>query len=410
MKTSSKILNDPIYGFIRIPHGIIFELIEHPYFQRLRRITQLGLSYLVYPGAYHTRFQHAIGATHLMIKAVQQLRSKGHEISEKEEVAVSIAILLHDIGHGAFSHALEHSIAHEISHEDLSLLFMEKLNKEFNGHLTMAIHIFKNKYPKRFLHQLVSSQLDMDRMDYLKRDSFYSGVQEGIIGSDRIIHMLNVVEDQLVVESKGIYSIEKFLIARRLMYWQVYLHKTVLSAENMLIKLLKRAKELSQSGEELFGSSALKLFLKNNFTLNDFRKNEEVFQSFTRLDDQDVLAAIKEWQFHEDKILATLSNKIIQRKLLKIEVTDQAVSKARLLKMKNRVANYYNIDITQTDYLAFEDSISNNAYTAHKSNINILYKDGSLKDIADASDQLNISALSKPVKKHFFCYPKECKL
>ena len=409
MKTSSKILNDPIYGFIRIPHGIIFELIEHPYFQRLRRITQLGLSYLVYPGAYHTRFQHAIGATHLMSKAVQQLRSKGHEITEEEYLAVSIAILLHDIGHGAFSHALEHSIAHEISHEDLSLLFMEKLNKDFNGQLTTAIQIFKNEYPKRFLHQLVSSQLDMDRMDYLKRDSFYSGVQEGIIGSDRIIHMLNVVEDQLVVESKGIYSIEKFLIARRLMYWQVYLHKTVMSAENMLIKVLKRAKDLSQSGEELFGSSALKLFLKNNFTLDDFRKNEEVFQSFTRLDDQDVLAAIKEWQFHEDKILATLSNKIIQRKLLKIEVTDEAVSEARLLEIKNRVANYYNIDITKTDYLAFEDSISNNAYTSNKSNINILYKDGSLKDIADASDQLNISALSKPVKKHFFCYPKECK-
>ena len=410
MKTSSKILNDPIYGFIRIPHGIIFELIEHPYFQRLRRITQLGLSYLVYPGAYHTRFQHAIGATYLMSKAVQQLRSKGHEITEEEDEAVSIAILLHDIGHGAFSHALEHSIAHEISHEDLSLLFMEKLNKELNGQLTTAIQIFKNEYHKRFLHQLVSSQLDMDRMDYLKRDSFYSGVQEGIIGSDRIIHMLNVVNDQLVVESKGIYSIEKFLIARRLMYWQVYLHKTVLSAENMLIKVLKRAKELSQSGNELFGSSALKLFLKNNFTLDDFRKKEEVFQAFTRLDDQDVLAAIKEWQFHEDKILATLSNKIIQRKLLKIKVTDEAVSEAILLEMKNRVANYYDIDITQTEYLAFNDSISNNAYNAHKSNINILYKDGSLKDIADASDQLNISALSKPVKKHFFCYPKECKI
>ena len=410
MKLSSKIFNDPIYGFIRIPHGIIFELIEHPYFQRLRRITQLGLSYLVYPGAYHTRFQHAIGATYLISKAVQQLRNKGHKITEKEDVAVSIAILLHDIGHGAFSHALEHSIAHEISHEDLSLLFMEKLNNDFNGQLTTAIKIFKNEYPKRFLHQLVSSQLDMDRMDYLKRDSFYSGVQEGIIGSDRIIHMLNVVKDELVVESKGIYSIEKFLIARRLMYWQVYLHKTVLSAENMLIKVLKRAKELSQSGEELFGSSALKLFLKNNFTLDDFRLNEEVFKSFTRLDDQDVLGAIKEWQFHEDKILATLSNKIINRKLLKIEVTDKAVSKTRLTKMKKQVADYFNIDISQTHYLAFEDSISNNAYTSHKSNINILYKDGSLKDIVDASDQLNISALSKPVKKHFFCYPEECKL
>ena len=409
MKLSSKILNDPIYGFIRIPHGIIFELIEHPYFQRLRRITQLGLSYLVYPGAYHTRFQHAIGATHLMNKAVQQLRSKGHKITEEEEVAVSIAILLHDIGHGAFSHALEHSIAHEISHEDLSLLFMEKLNEEFNGQLTTAIQIFKNEYRKCFLHQLVSSQLDMDRMDYLKRDSFYSGVQEGIIGSDRIIHMLNVVDDELVVESKGIYSIEKFLIARRIMYWQVYLHKTVLSAENMLIKVLKRAKELSQLGEKLFGSSALNFF-KNNFTLNDFRKNEEVFQSFTRLDDQDVLGAIKEWQFHDDKILSTLSNKIINRKLLKIEITDESVSEKILTEMKSRVADYYKIDITETHYLAFEDSISNNAYTSHKSNINILYKDGILKDIADASDQLNISALSKPVKKHFFCYPEECKL
>ena len=410
MKLSSKILNDPIYGFIRIPHGIIFELIEHPYFQRLRRITQLGLSYLVFPGAYHTRFQHAIGATHLMNKAIQQLRSKGHKITVEEEVAVSIAILLHDIGHGAFSHALEHSIAHDISHEDLSLLFMEKLNKDFNGQLTTAIQIFKNEYCKCFLHQLVSSQLDMDRMDYLKRDSFYSGVQEGIIGSDRIIHMLNVVEDELVVESKGIYSIEKFLIARRLMYWQVYLHKTVLSSENMLIKVLKRAKELSQSGEKLFGSSALNFFLKNNFTLDDFRLNEEVFQSFTRLDDQDVLGAIKEWQFHDDIILSTLSNKIINRKLLKIELTDEAVSEKRLIKMKKRVANFYNIDITQTHYLAFENSISNNAYTLHKSNINILYKDGILKDIADASDQLNISALSKPVKKHFFCYPEECKL
>ena len=410
MKTSSKILNDPIYGFIRIPHGIIFELIEHPYFQRLRRITQLGLSYLVYPGAYHTRFQHAIGATHLMNKAVQQLRSKGHEITEEENLAVLIAILLHDIGHGSFSHALEHSIAHEITHEDLSLLFMEKLNKEFNGQLTKAIKIFKNEYHKRFLHQLVSSQLDMDRMDYLIRDSFYSGVQEGVIGSDRIIHMLNVVEDKLVIESKGVYSIEKFLIARRLMYWQVYLHKTVISAENMLIKVLKRAKKIEQSGKELFGSSALKLFLKNNFTLGDFRKNEEVFKAFTRLDDTDVLGAIKEWQFCGDKILATLSNKIIQRKLLKTEITNKPISEERLMQMKKRVAKYYDIEIAETDYLVFKDSISNNAYSLNKSNINILYKDGSLKDIVEASDQLNISALSKSVKKHFFCYPKECKI
>ena len=410
MKTSSKILNDPIYGFIRIPQGIIFELIEHPYFQRLRRITQLGLSYLVFPGAYHTRFQHAIGATHLMSKAVQQLRSKGHEITEEENLAVLIAILLHDIGHGSFSHALEHSIAHKITHEDLSLLFMEKLNEEFNGQLTKAIKIFKNEYHKRFLHQLVSSQLDMDRMDYLIRDSFYSGVQEGVIGSDRIIHMFNVVEDKLVIESKGVYSIEKFLIARRLMYWQVYLHKTVISAENMLIKVLKRAKKIEQSGNELFGSSALKLFLKNNFTLSDFRKNEEIFKAFTRLDDSDVLGAIKEWQYCEDKILATLSNKIIQRKLLKTKITNKPVSEERLIEMRKKAAKYYNIDIAETAYLVFKDSISNNAYSLNKSNINILYKDGSLKDIVEASDHLNISALSKSVKKHFFCYPKECKI
>ena len=260
MKTSSKIINDPIYGFIRIPNGIIFKLIEHPYFQRLRHISQLGLSYLVYPGAYHTRFQHAIGATHLMIQAIDQLRSKGHRITEEERLGACIAILLHDIGHGAFSHALEHSITHNISHEELSLLFMEKLNEEFEGQLSLAIEIFKNNYPKRFLHQLVSSQLDVDRLDYLKRDSFYSGVQEGIIGSERIINMFNVVDDHLVIEQKGVYSIEKFLIARRLMYWQVYLHKTVLSAENMLIKVLKRAKELSQHGVHLHASASLSLF------------------------------------------------------------------------------------------------------------------------------------------------------
>jgi HD superfamily phosphohydrolase len=410
MKTSSKIINDPIYGFIRIPNGIIFKLIEHPYFQRLRHISQLGLSYLVYPGAYHTRFQHAIGATHLMIQAIDQLRSKGHTITEEERLGACIAILLHDIGHGAFSHALEHSITHNISHEELSLLFMEKLNEEFEGQLSLAIEIFKNNYPKRFLHQLVSSQLDVDRLDYLKRDSFYSGVQEGIIGSERIINMFNVVDDHLVIEQKGVYSIEKFLIARRLMYWQVYLHKTVLSAENMLIKVLKRAKELSQYGVHLHASASLSLFLKNNFTLNNFRENKTLLDAFSRLDDHDVLAALKEWQFNEDEILAILSNKIIKRKLLKIEITDTAVSKKKLLEMKQLATRHYGVDMKLADYLVFEDCISNNAYTANKSNINILYKDGSLKDIAEASDQLNISALSKVVTKHFVCYPKECKL
>ena len=410
MKTSSKIINDPIYGFIRIPDGIIYKLIEHPYFQRLRHISQLGLSYLVYPGAYHTRFQHAIGATHLMIQAIDQLRSKGHKITEEERMGACIAILLHDIGHGAFSHALEHSLTHNISHEELSLLFMEKLNEEFEGQLTLAIEIFKNNYPKRFLHQLVSSQLDVDRLDYLKRDSFYSGVQEGIIGSERIINMFNIVDDHLVIEQKGVYSIEKFLIARRLMYWQVYLHKTVLSAENMLIKVLKRAKELSHYGVNLHASASLSLFLKNNFTLNNFRENKTLLDKFSRLDDHDVLAALKEWQFNEDEILAIISNKIIKRKLLKIEITDTPFSKKKLLEMKQLATWHYGIDMKLADYLVFEDCISNNAYTANKSNINILYKDGALKDIAEASDQLNISALSKAVKKYFVCYPKECKL
>ena len=410
MKTSSKIINDPIYGFIRIPDGIIYKLIEHPYFQRLRHISQLGLSYLVYPGAYHTRFQHAIGATHLMIQAIDQLRSKGHKITEEERMGACIAILLHDIGHGAFSHALEHSLTHNISHEELSLLFMEKLNEEFEGQLTLAMEIFKNNYPKRFLHQLVSSQLDVDRLDYLKRDSFYSGVQEGIIGSERIINMFNIVDDHLVIEQKGVYSIEKFLIARRLMYWQVYLHKTVLSAENMLIKVLKRAKELSHYGVNLHASASLSLFLKNNFTLNNFRENKTLLDKFSRLDDHDVLAALKEWQFNEDEILAIISNKIIKRKLLKIEITDTPFSKKKLLEMKQLATWHYGIDMKLADYLVFEDCISNNAYTANKSNINILYKDGALKDIAEASDQLNISALSKAVKKYFVCYPKECKL
>ena len=271
----NKIINDPIYGFITLERGIVFDLIEHPFFQRLRRITQLGLSYLVYPGAYHTRFHHALGCMFLMEKAILQIRNKGHEISFEEEEALKIAILLHDIGHGPFSHALENSIANNISHEDLSKLFMEKLNKEFDGKLSLAIQIFNNKHSKKFLHQLVSSQLDMDRLDYLKRDSFFTGVTEGNIGTERIINMLNVVNDQLVIEEKGIYSIEKFLIARRLMYWQVYLHKTVVSAENTLIKILKRAKQLIQNGTDIFSSSALKMFLKNNYTADNFIKNDE---------------------------------------------------------------------------------------------------------------------------------------
>ena len=409
MNTSSKILNDPIHGFIRLPKGIIFDLIEHPYFQRLRRISQLGLSSLVYPGAYHTRFHHAIGAMHLMTKAIESLRSKGHEITEEESLGAEIAILLHDIGHGPFSHALEHSISHNISHEQISNLFMKKLNKEFDGKLDLAIQIFEGNYKKNFLHQLVSSQLDVDRMDYLKRDSFYSGVQEGTIGAERIIHMLNIVDDNLVVESKGIYSVEKFLIARRLMYWQVYFHKTVVCAEQMLIQILKRAKELSQKRIELFTTTALKEFLKNNYTLKDFEDKQLVFNAFTQLDDFDIMTCIKQWKDHKDIILSTLSNNIIDRKLFKVIVNDKPFNAEEVNSIKEQVKIKYSLNSSDLDYMFIEGQISNDAYKLNDSDIKISFKDGSLLDISQASDQDAISAISKKVKKFFICYPKDFK-
>jgi HD superfamily phosphohydrolase len=402
----NKIINDPIYGFITLKRGIIFDLIEHPFFQRLRRITQLGLSYLVYPGAYHTRFHHALGCMFLMEKAILQIRNKGHEISFEEEEALKIAILLHDIGHGPFSHALENSIANNISHEDLSKLFMAKLNKEFDGKLSLAIQIFNNKHSKKFLHQLVSSQLDMDRLDYLKRDSFFTGVTEGNIGTERIINMLDVVNDQLVIEEKGIYSIEKFLIARRLMYWQVYLHKTVISAENTLIKILKRAKQLIQNGEDIFSSSALKIFLENNYTVNNFKENGDVLESFSKLDDYDIYSCIKEWANHDDFILSSLSDRILNRKPLKIKTQNKKFSEKKINELKQKISEKYNISIEDANYLVFTDKVSNNAYQYHKTHINILMKNGEIKDITDASDQFNIDALSKTVNKYFLCYPK----
>jgi len=409
MNTSSKILNDPIHGFIRLPKGIIFDLIEHPYFQRLRRISQLGLSSLVYPGAYHTRFHHAIGAMHLMTKAIESLRSKGHEITEEESLGAEIAILLHDIGHGPFSHALEHSISHNISHEQISSLFMKKLNKEFDGKLDLAIQIFEGNYKKNFLHQLVSSQLDVDRMDYLKRDSFYSGVQEGTIGAERIIHMLNIVDDNLVVESKGIYSVEKFLIARRLMYWQVYFHKTVVCAEQMLIQILKRAKELSQKRIELFTTTALKEFLENNYTLKDFEDKQLVFNAFTQLDDFDIMTCIKQWKDHKDIILSTLSNNIIDRKLFKVIVNDKPFNAEEVNSIKEQVKIKYSLNSSDLDFMVIEGQISNDAYKLNDSDIKISFKDGSLLDISQASDQDAISAISKKVKKFFICYPKDFK-
>lgn len=399
-----KILNDPIYGFITIPNELIFDLIEHPYFQRLRRISQLGLTYLVYPGAYHTRFHHALGAMHLMDKAVRILRSKGHEISNLEEEAVKIAILLHDIGHGPFSHALEHSIVPNIDHEKLSLEFMKVLNVEFEGKLTLAIEIFQNTYSKKFLHQLISSQLDMDRLDYLRRDSFYSGVTEGQVNSERLISMLNIVDDQIVVDHKGIYSVEKFIVARRLMYWQVYLHKTVLSAEFLIIKILKRAKEVYNEG--MIMPSALKKFIANDISL----EYTKLLPFYAQIDDYDIISAVKEWQNHSDKVLSVLCRNLLERKLLAVSSSDMPNNELHIEKLKNKVQEIYDISYEETSYFVFNQGITNNAYNPTKDRINLLYKDGSVVDIAQAADQLNISALAKPVTKNFLFYPKECRL
>tara|TARA_B100000809_G_scaffold249300_2_gene280478 strand:+ start:49756 stop:51021 length:1266 start_codon:yes stop_codon:yes gene_type:complete len=400
-----KILNDPIYGFIAIPNALIFDLIEHSYFQRLRRISQMGLSYLVYPGAHHTRFHHAIGCMFLMQKAVQTLRTKGIEISEEEATALYVAILLHDIGHGPFSHALEHSIVAGVSHEEISLFYMKELNIEFSGQLSLAIEIFEGEYTREFMHQLISSQLDMDRLDYLKRDSFYSGVAEGNINSERLIAMLNVVDDELVLEEKGIYSAEKFIVGRRLMYWQVYLHKTGVVAEKMLVNLLRRANELALSGVELPSSKALKFFLENQISENNF--DNETLKTFARLDDYDVLSGIKDWISHDDYVLSTLSKMIINRQLFKIEMSNQPITHKYFEEIFSLKQKELNLSSEELAYFVFTDSVQNQAYDSSKSKINIYFKNGSIKDISEASDQLNIQALTKPVVKYFICYPKQ---
>ncbi len=402
----SKIINDPIYGFVTIQDEIIDSLINHPYFQRLRRIKQLGLTNLVYPGALHTRFHHAIGAMHLMSEALQVLKSKDVKISDDEHRAALIAILLHDIGHGPFSHSLEHSIVKGVNHEVISSLLMDELNKEFKGKLSLAIKVFNNKYNKKFLHQLVSSQLDMDRLDYLKRDSFFTGVSEGIISSDRIIKTLNVVKDNLVVEKKGIYSIEKFLISRRLMYWQVYLHKTVLSAENLLINILKRAKELS-SKTQLFATPAFGLFLENDFTKEDFLNKPELLEKFARLDDYDVIASVKAWTENEDFILSTLCKNLLDRNLYRIELQSEAIATSTKNNLIDKAAKKYSITRKEASYFVFSESVNNSAYNNSDHGINILYSNGKLVDVAEASDLLNLQALSKPVTKHYICYPKD---
>lgn len=399
-----KILNDPIYGFISITNPLIYDLIQHPYFQRLRRISQMGMSYLVYPGAHHTRFHHALGCMHIMQKTIAVLRFKGIEISEEEENALSIAILLHDIGHGPFSHAMERSIVENVHHESISKLFMDSLNAEFEGRLTLAIKIFKGEYHRKFMLQLISSQLDMDRMDYLKRDSFYSGVAEGNINSERLIQMFNVENDMLVIEEKGIYSVEKFLVARRLMYWQAYLHKTSVAAELVLTKILKRAKELTHTGVYLPASEPLRYFLMNRVGLEEF--NNEVLTKFSYLDDFDIMGAIKAWQFNEDFVLSELSKMIINRDLPKIKLRAEKFTKDDADNLRNYMMELHSITEKEADYFVFKGKIKNQAYNKTGEPIHILMKDRTIEDVVAASDQLNLKALSKPVTKYYLCFPK----
>mgnify|MGYP003577052900 CR=1 FL=1 len=401
-----KIINDPVYGFISIPSALVYDVISHPYFQRLRYIKQLGMTHLVYPGALHTRFHHALGAMHLMGLAVEILRSKGQHITEGEEEAAILAILLHDIGHGPFSHALEHSLVTGIRHEDISMKLMQELNEHFEGKLTHAIEIFNGTYPKKFLHQLISGQLDLDRMDYLNRDSFFTGVSEGVISFDRIIKMFNVFDDDLVIEEKGIYSIEKFLIARRLMYWQVYLHKTVIAGEMILVKLLERAKDLSARGEDLFAAPSLNYFLKHNINEKNFFSQQENLTHFTNLDDQDIYAAVKVWVQHPDKILSTLCKMLTSRNLYKVEMSNQRTDEDRIAFLKAAVVDLLDITAEEAKYFVFADSIQNRAYNAGVGNIKILMKNNDIVDIAKASDLSNLESLQKTVEKYILCYPR----
>ncbi len=401
---SGKIINDPVFGFINIPKGLIMEVVTHPTIQRLHRIKQLGLSSMVYPGAQHTRFQHSLGAFFLMTEAIQSLRGKGVEINDDEAESVKLAILLHDVGHGPFSHVLESTIAPGVHHEEISLLLMERMNRELGGRLDLAIRIYKDEYEKRFLHQLVSSQLDMDRLDYLRRDSFYTGVTEGNIGSARIIKMLDVKDDHLVVESKGIYSIENFLTARRLMYWQVYLHKTSVACEKMLISTLTRAKELVKAGEELFASPALHHFLYTDITRESFFNDAKCLDIFTQLDDNDIWSALKVWASHPDKVLSTLSKGLVNRKLFKVEFSEQPFTHEYYESLIEHISRTLDINRKEASYLICPAIQEKDMYTAADDHIEILYNDGSTRDIAEASDMFNLSLLQKKVKKYFICY------
>lgn len=400
---SKKILNDPVYGFINLPQGLIFDIVEHPYFQRLRRIKQTSLTHYVYPGALHTRFHHALGAFHLTTQAVEVLRSKGVDISEAEAEGLAVAVLLHDIGHGPFSHTLEHTLIN-VPHETLSVLFMQYLNTCFDNQLDIAIQIFKDEYPKQFLHQLVSGQLDMDRMDYLNRDSFFTGVHEGVIGYDRIIKMLAVQNGELVVEEKGIYSVEKFIIARRLMYWQVYLHKTVLSAEQMLIQTFKRARELSEQGLDLKAPDELKFFLNHRITAQDFLTNrDELLRRFAALDDYDIMAALKGWMQTEDTLLAFFSKSLIDRRLFKLKLSNEPFDPAYVAQIREKVEKAKLFPAALTDYLILQGKETNSAYSTTKDEIKILFKNGKVRPMSESADY---GIESKIVTKYYICYPK----
>ncbi len=403
-----KIFNDPVYGFIHIPDASVFDIIETHYFQRLRNIKQLGLSHLVYPGALHTRFHHAMGAMYLMGQAIETLRFKGHAINNAEALAVKQAILLHDIGHGPFSHALENVLIEGLDHEELTLMFMQKLHNELPFSLQEAMRIFTGTHPKKFLHQLVSGQLDMDRLDYLNRDNFFTGVSEGVISWDRIIKMLNVSGDHLVIDEKGIYSIEKFIIARRLMYWQVYLHKTVISAESMLLNTLKRAKMLALTGVELFATPPLKRFLYNRYDKAAFEGDSTLIEDFSLLDDHDIFSAIKTWTKHTDPILAFLCKGLVNRNLFRVTLQNTPFDEEEIQMVRERVRKHYHLSsLADTRFLVCHGTTKNRAYDPGTGNIFILSRDGTLTDIAQASDQLNINALSHPVEKYFLCHPKE---
>ena len=404
MSNERKIINDPVFGFINIPKGLIFDLVRHPLLQRLTRIKQVGLSSVVYPGAQHTRFQHSLGAFYLMQEALQQLQAKGNVISDEEAEAVKAAILLHDVGHGPFSHVLEHSIVGGVSHEEISLMLMERINREMEGALTLAIQIFKDEHPKRFLHQLVSGQLDMDRLDYLRRDSYYTGVIEGNIGSARIIKMLDVRDDHLVVEAKGIYSIENFLTSRRLMYWQVYLHKTSVAYERMLVNTLLRANELALKGETLFASPALQFFLYHDIDRERFLADPTCLEQFIRLDDNDIWTSLKVWCDHPDCVLRTLSHGMVDRLIFKVEVSNEPFDIERINSIKQAIEKRLNLTAHEADYLVSYTRIERNMYNPADDSIDILYNDGTTRTVAEASDMLNISLLSKKVKKYYLCY------